>query len=189
MLENFQGDSWGLIPPLRMPSLLPHDLCHGRSSSRWLLAVIEFQLSYSRPWKMMLWKVLHSMCNMHSICKMLAPGNIALTYSFSYLESVCWSMSSSNWTCIQICLLTYIQISQEAGQVVWYFHLLKNFSQFVVIHTVKGFSIVNKATDLSWNDAVLSHVFKSVFMPKSYQYVINLERLGDKISSTILVYF
>ena len=32
MLENFQGDSWGLIPPLRMPSLLPHDLCHGRSS-------------------------------------------------------------------------------------------------------------------------------------------------------------
>ena len=28
---------------------------------------------------------------------------------------------------------------------VWYFHLLKNFSQFVVIHIVKGFSIVNKA--------------------------------------------
>ena len=48
MLENFQGDSWGSIPPLRMPSLLPHDLCHGRSASRWLRAVIEFQLSYSR---------------------------------------------------------------------------------------------------------------------------------------------
>ena len=31
-----------------MPSLLPHDLCHGRSSSRWLPAVIEFQLSYYR---------------------------------------------------------------------------------------------------------------------------------------------
>ena len=46
MLENFQGDSWGSIPPLRMPSLLPHDLCHGRSA--WLPAVIEFQLSYSR---------------------------------------------------------------------------------------------------------------------------------------------
>ena len=28
---------------------------------------------------------------------------------------------------------------------VWYFHLLKNFPQFVVIHTVKGFGIVNKA--------------------------------------------
>ena len=58
-----------------MPSLLPHDLCHGRSSSHWLLAVIDFQLSYSRSWKMMLWKVLHSTCNMHSICNMPAPGN------------------------------------------------------------------------------------------------------------------
>ena len=28
---------------------------------------------------------------------------------------------------------------------VWYFHFLKNFPQFVVIHTVKGFGIVNKA--------------------------------------------
>ena len=41
--------------------------------------------------------------------------------------------------------LTCIQISQEAGQVVWYSHLLKNFPQFVVIHTLKGFSVVNKA--------------------------------------------
>ena len=48
MLENFQGDSWGSIPPLRMPSLLPHDLCHGWSASSWLPAVIEFQLSYYR---------------------------------------------------------------------------------------------------------------------------------------------
>ena len=79
MLENFQGDSWGSIPPLRMPSLLPHDLCHGRSSSLWLPAVIEFQLSYSRSWKMMLWKVLHSVCNMqyaictqYSICRLPA---------------------------------------------------------------------------------------------------------------------
>ena len=28
---------------------------------------------------------------------------------------------------------------------VWYFHIFKNFPQFVVIHTVKGFGIVNKA--------------------------------------------
>src|SRR5574337_295292 len=41
--------------------------------------------------------------------------------------------------------LTCIQISQEAGQVVWYSHLLKNFPQFVVIHTVKGFGIFSKA--------------------------------------------
>ena len=61
-------------------------------------------------------------------------------YSFSYLEPVCCSMSSSN-----CCFLTCIQISQDAGQVVWYSHLFQNFPQFVVIHTVKGFGIVNKA--------------------------------------------
>ena len=49
-------------------------------------------------------------------------------------------MSSSN-----CCFLTCIQISQEAGKVVWYSHILKNFPQFTVIHTVKGFGIVNKA--------------------------------------------
>ena len=49
-------------------------------------------------------------------------------------------MSSSN-----CCFLTCIQISQEAGQVIWYSHLLKNFPQFVVTYTVKGFDIVNKA--------------------------------------------
>ena len=49
-------------------------------------------------------------------------------------------MSSSN-----CCFLTCIQVSQEAGQVVWYSHLLKKFPQFVVIHTVKGFSVANKA--------------------------------------------
>ena len=36
-------------------------------------------------------------------------------------------------------------ISQEAGQVVWYSHLLQNFPELVVVHTVKGFGIVNKA--------------------------------------------
>src|SRR5574341_1315294 len=61
-------------------------------------------------------------------------------YSFSYLEPVCCSMSSSN-----CCFLTCIQISQEAGQVVWYSHLFENFPQFIVFHTVQGFGIVNKA--------------------------------------------
>ena len=63
-----------------------------------------------------------------------------LSYSFPSLEPVNCSMSGSN-----CCFLTCIQISQEAGKVVWDFHLLKNFPQFVVIHTVKGFSVVNKA--------------------------------------------
>jgi len=61
-------------------------------------------------------------------------------YSFPNLEPVCCSMSGSN-----CCFLTCIQVSQEAGQVVWYSHLFQNCPQFVVIHTVKGFSIVNKA--------------------------------------------
>ena len=39
----------------------------------------------------------------------------------------------------------YIYVSQEAGDVVWYSHLLKIFPQFVMIHTVKGFIIVNEA--------------------------------------------
>ena len=64
----------------------------------------------------------------------------ALSYSFPNLEPVCCSMSSS-----KCCLLICIQISQEASQVVWYSHLSQNFPQFIVIHTVKGFGIVNKA--------------------------------------------
>ena len=60
-------------------------------------------------------------------------------YSFPDLEPVC-SLSSSN-----CCFLTCIQISQETGQEVWYSHLLKNFPQFVMIHTVKGFGVLNKA--------------------------------------------
>ena len=61
-------------------------------------------------------------------------------YSFPNLEPVHCAMSSSN-----CCFLTCIQISQKAGQVVWYSCIFKNFPQFVVIHTVKGFRIVNKA--------------------------------------------
>src|SRR5574337_911198 len=60
-------------------------------------------------------------------------------YPFSYLEPVHCSMSSSN-----CCFLTSIQVSEEAGQVVWYSHLFQNFPQFIVIPTVKGFGIVNK---------------------------------------------
>ena len=49
-------------------------------------------------------------------------------------------MSSSD-----CCFLTCIQVSQETGQAVWYSHLFQNFPQFIVIHTLKGFGIVNKA--------------------------------------------
>ena len=60
-------------------------------------------------------------------------------------------MSRSN-----CCFLTCMQISQEAGKVVCYSHLLTNFQQFFVIHTVKGFGIVNKAEVFFWNLLVFS---------------------------------
>src|SRR5574337_74577 len=60
--------------------------------------------------------------------------------SFSYFEPVCCSMSSSN-----CCFLTCLLRNLYAGQVVWYSHLFQNFPQLIVIHTVKGFGIVNKA--------------------------------------------
>ena len=59
---------------------------------------------------------------------------------FTKFEPICCSMSGSN-----CCFLTCVQDSQEEGKVVWYPHLLKNFPQFVVIHTVSGFSVVNEA--------------------------------------------
>ena len=75
-------------------------------------------------------------------------------YSFSYLEPVYCPMSSSNF-----CFLACIQISQKVGQVVWYSHLFQNFmgvfffleffiiikQKFIVIHTVKSFSVVSEA--------------------------------------------
>ena len=64
-------------------------------------------------------------------------------YSLDVLLS---QFGTSQLFLVQFCrILTCIQIPQEAGEVVWYSHLLKNFPQFVVIHTVKGFSIVNEA--------------------------------------------
>ena len=78
---------------------------------------------------------------MYSVYKLNKQGEyIVLRYSFPDLEPVCFSMFGSN-----CCFLTCIQASQDACQVVWYSHLLKNFPQVIVIHTVKGFGIVNKA--------------------------------------------
>ena len=60
--------------------------------------------------------------------------------SFPQLEQVHCSMSSPN-----CCFLTCIQIYNDVSKVVWYSHHSKNFPQFIVIHTVKGFGIDNKA--------------------------------------------
>ena len=78
---------------------------------------------------------------MYSACKLNKQGDNMQPWCtpFPIWKGVHCSMSSSN-----CCFLTCIQISQEAGKVVWYFHHFKNFPQFVVIHTVKRFGIVNK---------------------------------------------
>ena len=60
-----------------------------------------------------------------------------------------WNKQGDNikpwWTTFPIWNQSVVQVSQEAGQVVWYSHLFQNFLQFIVIHKVKGFGIVNKA--------------------------------------------
>ena len=59
-------------------------------------------------------------------------------FSFLSFELVYCFMSNC-------CILSCIQVSQETGEVVWHSHLFKNFPQFVVIHTVKGFTVVTEA--------------------------------------------
>ena len=56
-----------------------------------------------------------------------------------------WNQSVVPCLTLNCCFLTCTQISQEASWVVWYSHLFKDFPQFVVIHTVKGFNIINEA--------------------------------------------
>ena len=78
----------------------------------------------------------HVMCSAYKLNKW--DDNI-LAWHTSF-PTVCCSMFSSN-----CCFLTCIQISQKTGKVVLCCYLLKNFLQFVVIHTVKGFGVVSTA--------------------------------------------
>ena len=81
---------------------------------------------------------------MYSAYKLNKQGdNICLDILLSQFKPLRFSKSSSN-----CCFLACIQISQEANKVVWDSHLFKNFPQFIVIHTVKGFGIVNEALDV-----------------------------------------
>ena len=88
-------------------------------------------------------------------------------YAFPNLEVVCCSMSGFN-----CCFLTCTQISQEADKVVWCSHNFKNFSQFVVIHRVKAFSVVNEKE---------VHVFFFFFLKFSYLFYNPMD-IGSLIS-------
>ena len=100
-------------------------------------------------------------------------------YSFSYLEPVCGSMSSSN--CY---FLTCIQISQELGKLVWYSHIFKNFPEFVVFYSDRGFGIVNK-TEV---DVFLE---LSCFFDNPVDHPLEhlLDRRNGSFSDTEFVYF
>ena len=65
---------------------------------------------------------------------------MALSYSFPNLEPVHFSMARSN-----CCFLTCIQISQEAGNMVWYCPLFQKFPKLLVSHTFKASNIVSEA--------------------------------------------
>ena len=76
-------------------------------------------------------------------------------------------------------LLTCIQVSQEASKVIWYSDIFKNFPEFVVIHTVKSFSVVNEADiyvflefSCFFYDPMDIGNFPSVFS-KSSSYILN----------------
>ena len=82
---------------------------------------------------------------MFSAYKLISRVTIYSLDIFPNLEPVHCLMSGSNY-----CFLTSTQFSQEAGKMVWYSRLFKNFSQCVMIHTIKGFSIVNEAEIDRW---------------------------------------
>ena len=89
------------------------------------------------------------------------------------------------------CFLTCIQISQEADQVVWYSHLFQNFAQFIVIHTVKGFGIVNKAEiDAEKAFDKIQHPFMIKALQKAGiegTYLNIIKAIYDKPTANIIV--
>jgi len=93
---------------------------------------------------------------MYSACRLNKRGNNMQPWCTPFPV---WNQSVVTCLVLNVAFLTCIQISQEAGQVVWCSHLLKNFPQLVVIHTVKGFGIVNKAElDFFWNALAFSTI-------------------------------
>ena len=77
---------------------------------------------------------------MYSACKLNKKGDNKQPWRFLSQFGTSCPMLSSN-----CCFLTCIQVYQKAGKVIWYSYLLKNLPQFVVIHAVKGFGVVNEA--------------------------------------------
>ena len=86
-------------------------------------------------------------CNLDSSLCFIQPSILISRVTIYSLDILLYLFGTSLLFHVQFycCVLTCIQISQEAGHVVWYSNLFQNFPQFIVIHTVKGFGLVNKA--------------------------------------------
>ena len=80
-------------------------------------------------------------CMMYSGYKLNKQGDNIQPWHSPY---PIWNRSIVPCLVLTIASFTHIQVSQEAGDVVWYSHLLKNFPQFVVIYRVKVFSVSMK---------------------------------------------
>ena len=117
----------GFLVPLHF---LPYGWCHLHIWRYWYFSQQSWFQSMIHPAQNVTWHTL----NVSYISQWQYTD---LTYSFPNLGPLHCAMSSSN-----CCFLICIQTSQQASQVVWYSHLFKNFPQFIVIHTVKGFSVV-----------------------------------------------
>ena len=79
----------------------------------------------------------------HDWSDLAAAASRVTIYSLDILLSQFWT-SPLFHVQFYCCFLTCIQVSQQAGKVVWYSYLFKNFPDIIVIHTVKGFSIINE---------------------------------------------
>ena len=129
--QVFSFSSFTLINRLFSSSLL--SAVRVVSSAYWMLLI--FLLAVLIPACASSSLPFHMMCSAYKLKK---QGD-SLDVLLSQFGTICCFLSGSDY-----CFLTCIQVSQEAGQVVWYSHLFQNLPQFSVIHTVKGFSVVNK---------------------------------------------
>ena len=131
---DFSFSSFTLIKKLFSFSLLS---AFRLVSSAYLGLLIFLQQSW---FQLVIHPVLHfTWCNLHKLIKQ-GDNITTLMYSFPNTELVHCSISGSNSS-----FLTCIHVSQETGKADWCSHLFQNFPQFVVIHTVKGFNVVNQA--------------------------------------------
>ena len=119
MLEDFQGDSWGSIPPLRLSSLLPHDLCHGRSASHRLPALKHSFCPIHTCYKA---AVILNSCVLKSTLDPRMLSNPSTKSSHRILVKVpVWC--SSVWSILELALLTVSSVCNSLppfhSQYVW----------------------------------------------------------------------